>query len=82
MTPEEEVQFQQSTICWLCEASFAECEEPFGSSLDCDEKVRDLDHLTGKCRGAAHYVCYLYCKQMSSKFVPIFFHNFSDMIVI
>ena len=46
MTPEQEIQIQQSTICWLCEASFAESEEPFGSSLDCDEKVRDHDHLT------------------------------------
>ena len=26
----------QSTICWLCEANFAECEEPFGSSFECD----------------------------------------------
>ena len=83
-TPEEEEQFEQYTICWLCETSFAECEEAFGSSLDCDtaslalhEKVRDHDHLTGKYRGAAQNICNLKCKQKSSSFVPIFYHNFS-----
>ena len=47
MTPGEEVQFQQSTICWLCE----------GSLLDYDEKFRDLDNLTGKYRGVADSKC-------------------------
>ena len=82
MTPVEEVNFQQSTICWLC-------EEPFGSSIDksCEnpvnhEKVRDHDHLTGKYRGAAHNRCNLKCKQKSSSFVPIFLNNFCGMIVI
>ena len=67
MTSEEEQQFEQSIICWLC-------EEPFNSS---DEKVRDHDHLTGKYRGAAHNICNINCKQKSSSFIPIFFHNFS-----
>ena len=65
ITPQEEVEFQQSVECWLC-------EEP----LD-ENKVRDHDHLTGNYRGAAHNNCNINCKQKASSFVPIFFHNFS-----
>ena len=65
MSIEEEVQFQLAEECWLCE-----------NPLD-DTKVRDHDHLTGKYRGAAHNICNINCKQRSSSFVPIFFHNFS-----
>ena len=79
ITPEEEESFKLAEECWLC-------EEPFGSSVDFsksrenpldDTKVRDHDHLTGKYRGAAHNICNINCKQRSSSFVPIFFHNFS-----
>ena len=43
MTPEEEVNFQQSTICWLCEALLCSsvdksCESPLN-----DEKIRVHD---------------------------------------
>ena len=62
---QEEVQFQLAEECWLC-------ENPLEG-----EKVRDHDHLTGKYRGAAHNICNINCKQKSSSFVPIFFHNFS-----
>ena len=65
MSQEEEVQFQPAEECWLCE-----------NPLD-DTKVRDHDHLTGKYRGAAHNICNINCKQRSSSFIPIFFHNFS-----
>ena len=65
MSPEEEEQFEQSTICWLC-------EEPFTEG-----KVRHHDHLIGKYRRAAHNICNINCKQKSSSFVPIFFHSFS-----
>ena len=65
MSQEEEVQFQLAEECWLCE-----------NPLD-DTKVRDHDHLTGKYRGAAHNICNINCKQRSSSFVPIFFHNIS-----
>ena len=64
MSPEEE-DFEQTTFYWLCEGDFS------------SENVRDHDHLTGKYRGAAHKCCNLNCKQKSSSFVPIFFHNFS-----
>ena len=66
---EEEVQFQLAEECWLCEQPFTE-----GTEL---RKVRDHDHITGKYRGAAHNICNINCKQRSSSFVPIFFHNFS-----
>ena len=71
ITPQEEEQFQQSTIrewlsvCWLCEQPFTE------------GKVRDHDHLTGKYRGAAHDICDINSKQKSSSFVPIFLNNSS-----
>ena len=64
ITPQEEDSFQFAEECWLC-------ENPLGG-----EKVRDHDHLTGKYRGAAHNICNINCKQKSSNFVPIFFHNF------
>ena len=63
--PQEEESFQLAEECWLC-------ENPLGG-----EKVRDHDHLTGKYRGAAHNICNMNCKQRSSSFVRIFFHNFS-----
>ena len=64
-TPQEEESFQLAEECWLCE-----------NPLD-DTKVRDRDHLTGKCRGAAHNICNIQSQQRSSSFVPIFFHNLS-----
>ena len=66
ITPEEE-SFKLAEECWLCEQPFTEYEQP----------VRDHDHLTGRYRGAAHNTCNINCKQTSSSFVPIFFHNFS-----
>ena len=72
MTSEEEQQFEQSIICWLC-------EEPFISS---DEKVRDHDHLTGKYRGAAHNICNINCKQSHQVLFLYFSITFLGMIVI
>ena len=71
ITPQEEESFQLAEECWLC-------ENPLDmQSTSGDTKVRDHDHLTGKYRGAAHNICNINCKQKSSSFVPIFFHNFS-----
>ena len=73
MSPEEKEEFENSTICWLCEEPITE-----GATRDSmGENVRDHDHLTGKYRGAAHSKCNINCKQKSSSFIPIFFHNFS-----
>ena len=65
ITPQEEESFKLAEECWLCEEPFTE------------DKVSDHDHLTGKYRGAAHNICNINCRQRSSSFVPIFFHNFS-----
>ena len=48
-----------------------------------NDKVRDLDHLSGNYRGAAHERCNLMLRKTYK--VPVFFHNFrgydSHMIV-
>ena len=76
MSPEEE-HFEKSTICWLCENPLGDTQSTQSASGASSEKVRDHDHLTEKYRGAAHNVCNTNCKQKSSSFIPIFFHNFS-----
>ena len=71
MSPEEEKQFQESNLCWLC-------EKPFEESVNLDNyKVIDYNHITGKYRGTAHNICKINCKQTQLNFVPIIFHNFS-----
>ena len=70
ITPREEDSFQQSKVCWLCEARLG------------DDKVRHHDHLTGKYRRAAHSKCNIKVKQKQSSFVPIFSTTFLGMIVI
>ena len=72
INPEEE-SFQQSKVCWMCENPLGDGE----ATREATQKVRDHDHLTGKYRGAAHNKCNRNCKQKSSSFVPIFFHNLS-----
>ena len=71
ITPQEKGSFQFAEERWLCEQPFTEGTEGAW------RKVRDHDHLTGKYRGAVHNRCNINCKQKSSSFVPIFFHNFS-----
>ena len=71
-TPQEEVKFQESDGCWLC-------EEHFSQNID---KFRGHDHPTGHYRGAAHNSCNLNCKQKQSKFVPVYSKTFLGMIVI
>ena len=61
---------------------FAECEEPFDSlTQNITEgtlrKVRDHDQPTGHYRGAAHSKRNMNVIQNQSRFVFIFFHNFS-----
>ena len=61
MSVEEEEQFEKSEICWIC------------NKIIEDNKVRDHFHITGKCRGAAHWNCNINFK-LSKKLVVIF-HN-------
>ena len=59
----EEEQFQSSNICQICE-KFID---------DDDEKVRDHCHVTGICRGAAHWSSNINL-QLTKK-APVIFHN-------
>ena len=69
MTLEEEEIFQLSNKCWICDKLFDLV----------DEKVRDHCHISGKFRGAAHYL-------KISKKVPVIFNNLrgydSHLIII
>ena len=59
MSAEEEEKFQLCNICWICDKLFDVR----------DEKVRDYCHVTGKCRGAAHWSCNINLK--STKKIPV-----------
>ena len=63
MSAEEEERFEQSNICWICGKLFETR----------DKKVRDLCHISGKYRGAAHWSCNIHLK--ISKKNPVIFHN-------
>ena len=64
MTPSDIKKYAKATHCWFC-------EKPLG-----EDKVRDHCHISGKYRGAAHYLCNLQHKIQPYKTkIPIFFHN-------
>lgn len=66
MSKEEILEYDNATLCAICEKPFTEN----------DIKVRDHCHLTGKKRfGAAHSKCNLNYKVPT--FIPIMFHNLS-----
>ena len=65
ITKEEQIDFEEATVCHICEGTFGETED--------DRKVRDHCHLTGLYRGAAHNKCNLQFKV--PKFYPVIFHN-------
>ena len=63
MRAEENEQFEVANICWIC-----------GRLIEnYDNKVRDHCHITGKYRGAAHYLCNMDLK--ITKKIPVIFHN-------
>ena len=61
LTPEEDYEFQEATVCHICETPLL------------GDSVKDHCHLTGRYRGAAHNECNLAFRQ--PKFYPVFFHN-------
>ena len=62
ITEEEEEQFNQASICWIC-----------GKLLNIKGRVRDHCHYTGRYRGAAHNICNL--KYSKPNNISVFFHN-------
>ena len=61
MSAEDNERFDLINICWIC-SKLVE---------NTDDKVRDLYHISGKYRGAAHWK---YNIKLSKK-VPIIFYN-------
>ena len=63
MSGEENERFEMTNIYWIC-----------GRLIEnCDNKVRDHCHTTGKYRGTAHYSCNITLKVC--KKLPVIFHN-------
>ena len=62
MSAEEEEQFENTEICWIC-----------NKLIENNNKVRDHCHITGKYRGAAHWNCHINLK--ISKSLPVIFHS-------
>ena len=58
---EHERSFKLSNKCWISDKLF----------VAADNKVRDQDHVTGKYRGSAHWICNL----KLTKKVSVIFHN-------
>ncbi|XP_039278288.1 uncharacterized protein LOC120350099 [Nilaparvata lugens] len=67
LTKYEEIKFQKTKICHIC-------EKPFNDDINY-EKVKDHCHLSGKYRGAAHKSCNLNFKLPQT--IPIYCHNMS-----
>ena len=61
MAEKEEENFWSSNTCLICE------------KLVENENVRDHCHITGKYRGAAHWICNVNLKL--TKNAPVIFHN-------
>ena len=58
---EHERSFKLSNKCWISDKLF----------VAADNKVRDQDHVTGKYRGSAHWICNL----KLTKKVSVIFHK-------
>ena len=66
LSDEDEVRFQNTIKCHICEQDFTEN----------DKRVRDHCHILGHFRGAAHSSCNLsYRINPKSWKIPVFFHN-------
>ena len=66
MTTENELDFQNSTTCYICEKEYSDKDKP----------VRDHCHITGKYRGSAHNSCNLQLRFDPDKIkIPVIFHN-------
>jgi len=80
MTAEDELDFQNSIHCYICEkrCKIEEkyCEELNGDKSKINYPVRDHCHITGKYRGSAHNYCNLQLRIDPEKLkIPVIFHN-------
>ena len=70
MTSENELDFQNSTTCYICEKEYSDEES------ETNYPVRDHCHITGKYRGSAHNICNLQLRFDPDKIkIPVIFHN-------
>ena len=58
MSVKDERSFKSSNKCWICNTLFDAG----------DDKVRNHNHVTGKCRGSAHWSCTINLK-LARKFL-------------
>ena len=76
MTSQNERDFQNSTVCHICERSFEAKDLLIHDDGDIMNKVRDHCHITGKYRGASHRDCNLKWAISAEKLkIPVIFHN-------
>ena len=76
MTDENEIDFQNSTVCHICERRFKPKDLVTLDDGYIMNKVRDHCHITGQYRGAAHRDCNLKWAISSEKLkIPVIFHN-------
>ena len=70
MTFNEEREFWNTTNCYIC-------SKPFGlNKWQKVDRVRDHCHISGRYRGAAHYICNLRLSIKPGKTkIPVVFHN-------
>jgi len=69
ITNQQEVQFLNSHMCYLCCSEITKKDEEEGNY-----KVRGHDHFTGLYRGCAHKKCNFKYSYKNYK-IPVFFHN-------
>jgi len=80
MTAEDELDFQNSTRCYICEKEYSDRDNYIikkGKTIEIkNHPVRDHCHITGKYRGSAHNCCNLQLRIDPEKLkIPIVFHN-------
>lgn len=79
-THDELQNYENSTMCHICEEQLYSMDELNIMSKVDDEKCRkvlDHNHLTGEYRGAAHNICNINFNLKSIK-IPVFIHNLKN----